>query len=70
MKKLAIGFVLVFGLGMISNAAMAMDNSVKTEISKEKEKKKKRSKKDAKAGCAVSGEKKACCSKGEASEKK
>lgn len=61
MKKIAIACIFAFGFGMISNVAMASDNGVKTEISKDK--KKKKSKKNGKS-CAANGEKKACCAKG------
>lgn len=65
MKKIALACVFAFGIGMISNTAMAFENGVKTEFSKEKkEKKKKKSKKEGKT-CTANGEKKACCSKGE-----
>ena len=59
MKNLALALVMVFGTGMISNAVLAFDNGVKTEVTKEK----KRKKKDSKT-CTANGEKKACCSKG------
>ena len=62
MKKIAIAFVMVFGIGMISNAAMALNNPTKTELSKERGKKKKKAKKG-ETTCTQNGEKKSCCSK-------
>ncbi|MBU2019995.1 MAG: hypothetical protein KJ941_10165 [Bacteroidetes bacterium] len=65
MKKIALACVFAFGIGMISNTAMASDNSVKTEVSKDKKDKKKRKSKKEGTTCTTSGEKKSCCSKGE-----